>query len=167
MRQLFSKTDSSKHHLRNQLPPDVIVLLQLARGLEHIHSKQLAHRDIHPDNVLIYCPDGQSLATMKWSDFGLAKKTNDAGYFTMGSGPKGNMYWRAPELGQGSPELGSSRTDVFSAGCVCFYFLTRGVHPFGLVDDIIANIRDSKQVNRDRELISHRLSLDNGLIELF
>jgi hypothetical protein len=38
--------------------------------------------------------------------------------------------------------------DIFAAGCICFYFLKRGVHPFG--DDsssILENIKKRNPVN--------------------
>jgi serine/threonine protein kinase len=38
--------------------------------------------------------------------------------------------------------------DIFSVGCICFYFLARGVHPFG--DDsssILENIKKQNPVN--------------------
>ncbi len=76
------------------LPPDSIVLLQIASGLDYIHSKKLVHRDIKPDNILI------SLTIpvkMKLSDFGLCKKVSPRGTFAQ-SGLRGTLNWMAPEL---------------------------------------------------------------------
>ena len=47
---------------------------QIASALHHIHSKQLIHFDVKPDNILL-SDRGEALL----SDFGLAKKMNDTG----------------------------------------------------------------------------------------
>ncbi|KZS21178.1 Uncharacterized protein APZ42_011945 [Daphnia magna] len=49
------------------LPPDELVLYQIANGLNYIHSRDLVHHDVKPDNILI------SMSTpvkMKSSDYG-------------------------------------------------------------------------------------------------
>eukprot|EP01062_Namystynia_karyoxenos_P050904 TRINITY_DN39748_c0_g1_i1.p1 TRINITY_DN39748_c0_g1~~TRINITY_DN39748_c0_g1_i1.p1 ORF type:complete len:674 (+),score=171.67 TRINITY_DN39748_c0_g1_i1:73-2094(+) len=44
---------------------------QLARALQHTHSKEIAHRDVKPANVLVASRDGPK-ATLKLADYGLA-----------------------------------------------------------------------------------------------
>jgi serine/threonine protein kinase len=121
-----------------ELPPDRAVLCQIANGLRYIHSRNLVHRDVKPDNILI------SMTTpvqMKLSDFGLVKKISPQGTYTQ-SGLKGTLIWMAPEIlellnrspdSTPSKEIphGSIQCDTFASGCVFFYFLTRGKHPFG------------------------------------
>jgi serine/threonine protein kinase len=116
-----------------ELPPDGIVLYQIANGLRYIHSRNLVHRDVKPDNILI------SMTTpvkMKLSDFGFVKKTSPRETFTQ-SGLKGTLKWMAPEIlklvDDTSNEFphGTIQSDTFAAGCVFFFFLTRGKHPFG------------------------------------
>ncbi len=124
-----------------ELPPDGLVLYQIANGLHYIHSRNLVHRDVKPDNILI------SMTTpvqMKLSDFGFVKKTSTRGTFQQ-SGLKGTEKWMAPEIlelvikmeessrDSTFKELphGTIQSDTFAAGCVFFYFLTRGKHPFG------------------------------------
>jgi serine/threonine-protein kinase/endoribonuclease IRE1 len=78
---------------------------------------------------------------MKLSDFGLVKKISPQGTYTQ-SGLKGTLIWMAPEIlellnhsrdSTPSKEIphGSIQCDTFASGCVFFYFLTRGTHPFG------------------------------------
>ncbi len=84
----------AKAYKEPELPPDVIVLYQIANGLHYIHSRNLVHRDVKPDNILI------SMTTpvqMKLSDFGLVKKISPQGTFTQ-SGLKGTLKWMAPEI---------------------------------------------------------------------
>jgi hypothetical protein len=37
--------------------------------------------------------------------------------------------------------------DVFAAGCLFFYFLKRGLHPFGDMESILKNIEEKNPVN--------------------
>jgi serine/threonine-protein kinase/endoribonuclease IRE1 len=137
-----------------ELPPDGIVLYQIADGLHYIHSRKLVHRDVKPDNILI------SMTTpiqMKLSDFGLVKKTSSRGTFTQ-SGLKGTEKWMAPEILELMEDddiiqlpRGTIQSDTFAAGCVFFYFLTRGKHPFGNSYQIIpGNILNNKPIELNK-----------------
>ena len=77
--------DPKKYNGPN-LPHYTTVVLQLAEGLEYIHSKNLIHRDIKPGNVLIYVDSTDGKITMKWADFGLSRTVNERGTYTMSSG---------------------------------------------------------------------------------
>jgi serine/threonine protein kinase len=140
----------AKEYKGLDLPPDGLVLYQIANGLHYIHSRNLVHRDVKPDNILI------SMTTpvqLKLSDFGLVKKISPQGTFTQ-SGLKGTEKWMAPEVlelvikmeessrDSTSEELphGTIQSDTFAGGCVFFYFLTRGKHPFGNSFEILNNI---------------------------
>ena len=122
------------------LPPDVLVLYQIAVGLDFIHSRNLVHRDVKPDNILI---SATQPVEMKLSDFGFCKSPQ--GTFSQ-SGLKGTLNWMAPEMLQimndALDELPheSTQSDTFAAGCVFFYFTTRGSHPFGNQISILTNI---------------------------
>lgn len=108
-------------------------LQQFTSGLAHLHSLHIVHRDVKPANVLIVGPDSQGRGRVVLSDFGLCKKL-PAGRcsFSLRSGVPGTEGWMAPELLQlpppGSP---TSAVDIFSAGCVFYYVLSGGSHPFG------------------------------------
>ncbi len=134
------------------VPTDKQVLFQLAEGLEHIHSKGIAHRDVKPENILI---SRIKPIQMKWCDFILAKEGRSGssrGSFSV-SGRKGTQKWMAPEIDEERQEQqinlrGTFRIDIFSSGCVFLYFLLAGVHPFGSDQhDIRKNIVDGNPVN--------------------
>ncbi len=148
--------DFCKKKYDGPMPPNDIVLYQITNGLHYIHSQKLVHRDVKPDNILI------SITTpvqMKLSDFGFVKKTSPHGTFTQ-SGLKGTEKWMAPEIlelvDQSSSERphGTIQSDTFAAGCVFFYFLTRGKHPFGKSIKILGNIFDKNPI----ELNQHKQS---------
>ncbi|XP_045030856.1 uncharacterized protein LOC116920196 isoform X2 [Daphnia magna] len=118
-----------------KLPPDELVLYQIANGLHYIHSRNLVHRDIKPDNILISMT---SPVQMKVSDLSFVKKTH-LDIFSQ-SEIRGTLQWMAPERLKvlSDPENmpaelpdGTIKSDTFSSGCLFFYFLTRGKHPFG------------------------------------
>ena len=139
---------------KGPMPTDAQILYQIACGLNYIHSKKLVHRDIKPENILISLTDP---VRMKIADFGLSKHTSDRGTFAV-SGIRGTRDWIAPECfpPQNSEEeigkRGSVKSDIFSTGCVFFYFVTRGIHLFGEGDlTIMANILKKDPVNLTSE----------------
>ncbi len=140
------------------LPEQRTILLQLSGGLAHIHAKNLVHREIKPENVLISISDMMNnTVVLKWSDFGLNRFVNKNETYEM-SYTRGTLFWMSPELLEHLYERkGSMNTcrkrctrtdDIFSAGCLFFKILT-GVHPFGddIFTDIVQNIRSNNPIN--------------------
>ncbi len=78
--------------LTGKMPSEIEALWQMADGLAYIHSKNIVHRDIKPDNVLI-----SSSFVIKISDFGVSKPTQPTGSFSTNSGAKGTRIYSAPE----------------------------------------------------------------------
>jgi len=123
------------------MPSDVEVLYQLTNGLSFIHSLGLLHHRIKPSNALICHSTSNRQPQLKWSDFG---------YLVDGA-----TYWGAPELrdersfsqGQFQYNHCSFQCDTFILGCLFFYFLHRGIHPFGEEADIPNNIAQANPVN--------------------
>ncbi|KAK4004085.1 hypothetical protein OUZ56_005828 [Daphnia magna] len=126
------------------LPPDELVLYQIANGLHYIHSRGLVHRDIKPENILISM---KTPVQMKVFDLSFVKKTRED-IFSQ-SKIRGTLPWMAPERLKVLNDTenmpvnlldGTIKSDTFSSGCVFFYFLTRGKHPFGNKDPSKDNI---------------------------
>lgn len=144
--QLFLSDEDPKKY-RGPMPPyDLIVLLQLANGLQYLHAHDLVHGDIRPENVLISTgtPGSRQRVLLKWADFGLM---NEMAFFD--KYVKSN--WVPPEMidqqeggisknRRRMPFIPTARGDIFSEGCVFFYFLMGGIHPFGPSWETTANL---------------------------
>lgn len=107
------------------------VIEQATSGLAHLHSLKIVHRDVKPQNVLISVPNARGEVKAMISDFGLCKKlAHGRVSFSRRSGATGTDGWIAPEM-----MTGESRTtyavDIFSLGCLFYYVISGGKHPFG------------------------------------
>lgn len=95
--------------------------LQVAGGLETAHKKEVVHRDVKPDNILV-TTEGR----LKIMDFGLAKIRHTAKITTTGAA-LGTAAYMSPEQARG--ERVDARADLFSLGMIMYEMLT-GRHPF-------------------------------------
>jgi WD40 repeat protein/tRNA A-37 threonylcarbamoyl transferase component Bud32 len=95
----------------------------LARAMQAAHEQHVIHRDLKPANVLLV-DDG----TPKITDFGLAKKLDEAGQ-TQSGAVMGTPSYMAPEQAGGkSTEIGPL-CDVYALGAMLYECLT-GRPPF-------------------------------------
>uniref|UniRef100_A0A8C9F448 Serine/threonine-protein kinase/endoribonuclease IRE1 n=1 Tax=Pavo cristatus TaxID=9049 RepID=A0A8C9F448_PAVCR len=117
---------------RRSLDP-VSVLYQTMSGLAHLHSLSIVHRDLKPCNILISVPNSHGQIRAVISDFGLCKKLQGGRHsFSLRSGIPGTEGWIAPEVLQEAPkENPTCAVDIFSAGCIFYYVVSGGQHPFG------------------------------------
>jgi serine/threonine-protein kinase len=102
----------------------VIIAHDVALGLGAAHRRQIVHRDVKPQNVLVG-RDG----SIKLTDFGIAsvyKDINDERLTTTGM-TLGTVQYYAPEQAQG--EIVSPAADVYALGIVMYEMLT-GRTPF-------------------------------------
>jgi WD40 repeat protein/tetratricopeptide (TPR) repeat protein len=109
----------------NPQPPQEAAALveKLARALAAAHQKGVIHRDLKPANVLL-AEDG----TPKITDFGLAKKLDEAGQTQTGA-IMGTPSYMAPEQAGGSSKEIGPAADVWALGATLYDCLT-GHPPF-------------------------------------
>ncbi|MDR3766473.1 MAG: Stk1 family PASTA domain-containing Ser/Thr kinase [Butyricicoccus sp.] len=94
---------------------------QIARALEHAHSRGIIHQDIKPHNIMLL-RDG----TAKVTDFGIARLESNQETRVMQEAI-GSVHYIAPEQAKGSPI--DARADLYSLGVVMYEMLT-GKLPF-------------------------------------
>nr|CAD1818781.1 unnamed protein product [Ananas comosus var. bracteatus] len=122
-------------------------LLKLIRdvisGLAHLHELGIIHRDLKPQNVLI-CSDG--IIKAKLSDMGISKRLQaDMSSLSRHATGYGSSGWQAPEQLRHGRQ--TRAVDLFSLGCILFYCITKGRHPFG------------DYFERDMNILNNRLDL--------
>jgi serine/threonine-protein kinase len=105
------------------IPTDEAVRIaeQIAEGLEAAHNKEIAHRDIKSQNIMV-SNDGR----VKIMDFGLAKVKGRTQLTNVGS-TLGTIAYMSPEQARG--EKTDIRTDIWAFGVVLYELLT-GRQPF-------------------------------------
>ena len=154
------KKDIEQVHLMRKILKLEDIFWQICCGVEHLHSLNIVHRDIKPQNILISGNPGGKIPRILISDFGLGKRLVDGQssfHHTRGasSGPLGTIGWRAPELlipesitskDDDGPWLDhknntvacstnslriTKKIDIFALGLVFSYVASEGSHPFG------------------------------------
>lgn len=89
--------------------------MQIAKALEHAHSRNIIHRDIKPHNVMIL-KDG----SVKVADFGIARVASAQNTLTKEA--LGSVHYISPEQAKGARV--DNRTDIYSLGVVMYQMLT-------------------------------------------
>ncbi|KAK7275326.1 hypothetical protein RIF29_16439 [Crotalaria pallida] len=146
--ELMTKTLSSHikelHGPRKRIPflfhVAVDIMLQIARGMEYMHSRKVYHGELNPSNILVK-PRGTSqegYLHAKVYGFGLSsvKDLNMKGNSNNQNGTL-PFIWYSPEVLEEQEQSGGSeansmyteKSDVYSFGMVCFELLT-GKVPF-------------------------------------
>jgi len=95
--------------------------IQLCEALASAHEKEIVHRDIKGDNIML-----TSKSQIKIMDFGLAK-LKGASKLTKTGSTIGTVGYMSPEQAQGKEV--DRRTDIFSFGVVLYELIT-GKLPF-------------------------------------
>jgi serine/threonine protein kinase len=131
----------------------VRIAIGVAQALAFAHGRNLVHRDIKPDNILL-APDGRPVL----ADFGIARAVSNYVAATGFMMTVGTPAYISPEQAQGRPFDG--RSDLYSLG-ITLYRMVTGDVPFRSKDwfDLARmHVEDRPEPLRNRNVeISKRL----------
>jgi NIMA (never in mitosis gene a)-related kinase len=100
-------------------------LTQILLGLSFIHSRNIMHRDLKPQNIFIMARDGRALI----GDFGICRVLESK--HDMAQTMVGTPYYLSPEVFQHRPY--SLKSDIWALGCLLFELAALTV-PFNATD---------------------------------
>lgn len=106
-----------------------IVMYGIAAGMHYLHSKNIMHRDVKPENVLM----NKNLEPII-TDFGLSKQIQDYNNLFQSMAQTGSILYMAPELLDGPQDADYSLydarlSDVYAFGNVVYNIFT-GKRPY-------------------------------------
>ena len=89
--------------------------MQIAKGLEHAHSRGIVHRDIKPHNIMVL-----KNGSVKVMDFGIARVMNKSNTLTKEA--LGSVHYISPEQAKGGHT--DNRSDLYSLSVVMYEMMT-------------------------------------------
>ena len=105
-------------HKEKQIPTfnqSLAWILQVAKGMEHLHNNDIIHRDLNSANILL-----SATMTAKVCDFGTARYLTNT---TAQTGEAGTYRWMAPEVMEAVEAKINKKCDSFSFGMVAYELL--------------------------------------------
>ena len=90
----------------------MVICRRVTEGLEAAHSRNIIHRDLSPDNIILRSGDPAQAVII---DFGIAKDTNPGAETIVGNEFAGKYAYAAPEQLSGQTD---ARSDIYSLGAL-------------------------------------------------
>jgi serine/threonine protein kinase len=148
----FLKSGKKDHYLRKLMHGTL-------EGLDYLHSQNILHRDIKPQNILV-----TKNATVKITDFGISSQVEGNRSFLM-TNTSGTLAYMAKESAE--ERKYSEKSDVFSLGIVFYQLVSpKGKHPFNeengpmdalyTLENIKRNKYDLSEIDCNNSLLGER-----------
>lgn len=139
---------TSIEYLRNKNwePQEAIVklLYDVAKGMTHLHSLNIVHSDLKPQNILV-----DSSGKAKVSDFGMSKMREHSTAAAHSQFRGGTLVFIAPEIFRDAKR--SFKSDVYAFGITAWMLLSEGASPFTGIGNIV-QVRAAHRSSKKRSL---------------
>lgn len=121
-------------------------ITQVLKALQHAHDRGIVHRDIKPQNIMLFT-DG----TIKVMDFGIARFSRQDGR-TLSDKTIGSVHYISPEQARG--DITDEKSDIYSVGVMLYEMLT-GVKPFDAENPVaVALMHMQENAKRPRDIVA-------------
>ncbi|CDW89815.1 camk family protein kinase [Stylonychia lemnae] len=91
------------------------IMIQILKGTIHLHNQNIMHRDLSPDNILVF----ENGKKFKICDFGMAQLLSSSNSIV------GKPFFMAPEIGLGEEFSYNTQVDIWSLGVILYYLCTK------------------------------------------
>ena len=141
----FIEGESLDSYLRSaglDLASRLDLFLRICDVVQALHARDLVHRDLKPDNIMI-----DEHNDVRLLDFGLARACDESGpALTMDNSLLGTLQFMAPEQADpGGARNLTPATDVYSLGMILYFMLVKD-YPYsvkGPRESVLQNIREA------------------------
>ncbi len=135
----------------------VHIILDIARGLAYAHSRNVIHRDIKPDNILL-----TKTGIAKLADLGLAKRTDEASHLTAARQGFGTPHYMPYEQAINAKNV-DGRSDIYALGATLYHLVT-GETPFWGNSHV--EIVDQKRIGNFISAVNHNCLIPDSLDQI-
>ena len=134
----------------------ISILQDVSRGIQYLHSKNIVHRDISSNNILL-----TKHLVAKLSDFGMAKMIDPQHAKTHTQVP-GTLIFMPPESTSVNPKY-HAPVDIFSFGCVTIHIMS---HQWPIPEDqVTKDMRALTEIERRKKYL-HEVKIITPLMML-
>ncbi len=130
-------------------------IVQILKALQHAHDRGIVHRDIKPQNIMLF-PDG----TIKVMDFGIARFAREEGK-TISDKAIGSVHYISPEQARG--DITDEKSDIYSVGVMMYEMLT-GIKPFDADNPVTVALMHMQNEPKTPRMLND--SIPEGLEEI-
>jgi len=133
------KTLNEHNYYKGEFRLCLKLFKKICLGVKVIHENQYIHRDLKPKNILLM-KDEQDVCI---GDFGLCYSDfdDDSDKITGFTEQVGSVHFAAPEQ-TAKPRLYTSKSDIYSLGCILYFLLTGGekISPMSSYDPVTVKL---------------------------
>jgi hypothetical protein len=131
----------------------VVMMVTLARAIEHAHQAGVIHRDLKPRNIVVDAGNQPHIL-----DFGMAKRLSTDATLTVDGQLMGTPAYMSPEQARGHANKSDHRTDIYSLGVILFYLLTKELPFRGDLQMMIRQVIEDEPPSPRK--LNHRVPAD-------